>query len=50
MILVNLVSFVICLASAVACLIGRSQFGFIACAALAALNGWIVYTDFIVEG
>lgn len=50
MILINLASFVICSISAVACLVGRSQMGFIACSALAAVNGWVVYTDFIVGG
>ena len=47
MILINMVSFVICSLSAVACLVGRSQMGFIACAALAAMNGWFVYTHFV---
>ena len=46
MILINLASFVICSLSAVACLVGRSQMGFIACCALAAANGWIAYTHF----
>lgn len=46
----NLIAVVVCTASAVACLFGRNQFGFIACTAFAALNGWIVYTDFIVGG
>lgn len=45
--MINLIAVVVCTASAVACLIGRSQFGFIACSALAALNGWFVYTHFI---
>ena len=48
--MLNLIAVVVCTASAVACVFGRNQFGFIGCTALAAANGWIVYTDFIVGG
>lgn len=46
MVLLSLISFTICSISAVACIIGRSQMGFIACSALAAANGWVVYAHF----
>lgn len=45
--MINLIAAVVCSASAVVCLVGRNQMGFIACSALAAVNGWFVYTHFI---